>query len=53
MVTITDEAMDALCDYPWPGNVRELENTHRTYCLMGNEEGINKSDMLLFTSCTF
>ncbi|MBP9616638.1 MAG: sigma 54-interacting transcriptional regulator, partial [Aliarcobacter sp.] len=46
MVTITDEAMDALCDYPWPGNVRELENTLERIVLMGNEEGINKSDML-------
>lgn len=23
---ITDEAVDALCDYVWPGNVRELQN---------------------------
>jgi DNA-binding NtrC family response regulator len=25
-LTITPEAMDALCAYAWPGNVRELEN---------------------------
>jgi len=25
-VDITQEAMDALLDYPWPGNVRELRN---------------------------
>jgi len=22
----TDNAMEALCDYPWPGNIRELKN---------------------------
>ena len=53
MVTITDEAMDALCDYPWPGNVRELENTLERIVLMGNEEGINKSDMLLLLPALF
>ncbi|MBD3830057.1 MAG: sigma 54-interacting transcriptional regulator, partial [Arcobacter sp.] len=47
MVTITDEAMEALCSYPWPGNVRELENTIERIVLMGNEEGISKYDMLL------
>jgi Nif-specific regulatory protein len=47
MVTITDEAMDALCSYPWPGNVRELENTLERIVLMGNEDGISKYDMLL------
>jgi Nif-specific regulatory protein len=47
IVTITDEAMEALCSYPWPGNVRELENTIERIVLMGNEEGINKYDMLL------
>jgi Nif-specific regulatory protein len=47
MVSITREAMDALCSYPWPGNVRELENTLERIVLMGNEEGITKYDMLL------
>ena len=46
-VIITDEAMEALCNYPWPGNVRELENTIERIVLMGNEEGISKYDMLL------
>ena len=27
MPTVSDEAMELLCDYPWPGNIRELENT--------------------------
>ena len=47
IVTITDEAMDTLCNYPWPGNVRELENTIERIVLMGNEDGISKYDMLL------
>ena len=25
-LSISDEAMDALINYPWPGNIRELEN---------------------------
>ncbi|WP_321469470.1 sigma 54-interacting transcriptional regulator [Halarcobacter sp.] len=47
VVKITDEAMEILMNYPWPGNVRELENTLERIVLMGNEEGINKFDMLL------
>lgn len=46
-VRITEEAMNTLCSYPWPGNVRELENTIERIVLMGNEEGISQSDMLL------
>lgn len=34
-------------NYPWPGNVRELENTIERIVLMGNEEGISATDMLL------
>jgi Nif-specific regulatory protein len=47
VVKITEEAMNTLCSYPWPGNVRELENTIERIVLMGNEEGISQSDMLL------
>lgn len=47
VVKITDEAMDKLMAYPWPGNVRELENTIERIVLMGNEEGITASDMML------
>jgi Nif-specific regulatory protein len=46
-VTILDEAMKKLMEYPWPGNVRELENTMERIVLMGNEEGITSNDMLL------
>jgi len=46
-VTITDDAMDKLMRYPWPGNVREMENTIERIVLMGDEDGISASDMLL------
>jgi Nif-specific regulatory protein len=46
-VTITDEAMDILCQYSWPGNVRELENTVERIVLMGSEDGISADEMLL------
>ena len=47
LVSITDEAMNKLMTYPWPGNVRELENTIERIVLMGNEDGITASDMML------
>jgi len=46
-VKILDKAMEKLMNYPWPGNVRELENTIERIVLMGNEEGISATDMLL------
>lgn len=46
-VSVTDEAMNKLMAYPWPGNVRELENTIERIVLMGNEDGITASDMML------
>lgn len=47
IVSITDEAMGKLMSYPWPGNVRELENTIERIVLMGSEDGISASDMML------
>jgi Nif-specific regulatory protein len=47
VVSVTDEAMNRLMQYPWPGNVRELENTIERIVLMGNEDGITASDMML------
>ncbi len=36
---LSDEARDALLDYPWPGNVRELKNTiDRAKLLCGRDE---------------
>jgi DNA-binding NtrC family response regulator len=37
--TISNEAMQALANYPWPGNIRELENTiERIVILSANDE---------------
>ena len=47
IVSVTEEAMSKLMSYPWPGNVRELENTIERIVLMGNEDGITASDMML------
>jgi Nif-specific regulatory protein len=33
--------------YPWYGNVREMENTIERIVLMGDENGISATDMLL------
>ncbi len=46
-VSITDEAMEKLMRYPWYGNVREMENTIERIVLMGDENGISATDMLL------
>jgi Nif-specific regulatory protein len=46
-VTITEEAMQQLCNYPWPGNIRELENTIERIVLIGNDQGVSARDMLL------
>jgi len=42
---ITDEAMQALKNYPWPGNVRELENAVQRLVLMTDEETIDLKDL--------
>ena len=40
---LSDEARDALLDYPWPGNVRELKNTiDRAKLLCGRDEITSK-----------
>jgi DNA-binding NtrC family response regulator len=37
--TISNDAMQALANYPWPGNIRELENTiERIVILAPNDE---------------
>ncbi len=38
IVTISDEAMDIIMDYPWPGNVRELKNLIERLVVL-NENG--------------
>ena len=46
-ITLSDEAIEQLCNYPWPGNIRELENTIERIVLIGSEEGVSARDMLL------
>ena len=42
---ISDEAMDALCNYSWPGNVRELKNTLERMAIMSSGLEIGLADM--------
>ena len=42
---ISDEAMQALKNYPWPGNVRELENAVQRLVLMSDEPLIELTDL--------
>jgi DNA-binding NtrC family response regulator len=41
-VSLTDEAVTCLLEYPWPGNVRELENALEHACAIaeGTEIGV-------------
>lgn len=38
VITVSDEAMEILIDYPWPGNVRELKNLVERLVVL-NESG--------------
>jgi len=42
---ITDEALEALCQYSWPGNVRELINVIERAMLLCNNGEITLSDL--------
>jgi two-component system nitrogen regulation response regulator NtrX len=42
---ISDEAMDALCNYSWPGNVRELKNTLERIAIMSSGLEIGLADL--------
>jgi transcriptional regulator with GAF, ATPase, and Fis domain len=47
-VTLTDEAMQALCRHNWPGNVRELRNVIERASIMAGSSGeIRGADILL------
>lgn len=39
-VTLTEEALDRLCDYHWPGNIRELEHAIERAVIMTDEPEI-------------
>ncbi|TCO73831.1 sigma-54-dependent transcriptional regulator [Marinisporobacter balticus] len=42
---ISDEALDALINYPWPGNVRELENIVERMIVISDGNIIELSDL--------
>ncbi|BBG70164.1 MAG: sigma-54-dependent Fis family transcriptional regulator [Serratia marcescens] len=44
---LTEEAQQALLDYPWPGNVRELENTLHNAVLLSQEGAIAPQQLQL------
>ena len=45
MKRISDEALDALINYPWPGNVRELENIIERIIVISDEDIIELWDL--------
>jgi len=42
---LTDEVVDAFCDYDWPGNVRELEHTVQRMVAMNSGPWITPADL--------
>lgn len=44
-VTLSEDSIGALVEYPWPGNVRELANTLERLVIMSEGSVINKSDL--------
>jgi len=44
-LTISDEAMRALCNYPWPGNVRELGNVMERAVALCRGDTIEVTDL--------
>lgn len=47
-VSLSDEAIDVLCQHNWPGNVRELRNViERASIMAGSAQEIRANDILL------
>lgn len=46
-ISITPDALAALCEHHWPGNVRELENTIARALVLARGELIDRRDILL------
>ena len=47
MREISEDTLDALCNYTWPGNVRELRNVIRRAVLLSREDTISMEDINL------
>ena len=43
--TITDEAIEALYDFPWPGNIRELRNAAERLAILHTRDVVKARDM--------
>lgn len=43
---LSDEAKQALLEYPWPGNIRELKHTIERACILSNAPTIRRKDLL-------
>jgi len=44
--SLSDEAKQALVNYPWPGNIRELKHTIERACILSNTPLITDKDLL-------
>ncbi len=44
-VSLSNEAMELLCEYDWPGNVRELENSIRRAVALRTEDELRINDL--------
>ncbi len=44
-ITVSEEAMNKLCEYSWPGNVRELENVTERLVVLGKADVIRQEDL--------
>ena len=45
LMSVSDEAMKALCAYGWPGNVRELRNTMERVVTLAESDVLQVSDL--------
>jgi len=45
LLTVSDQVMNALCDYPWPGNIRQLRNIIERAVVLSKGESITLGDL--------